>query len=295
MKVVRAGFLVSLVVAAMALPPAPTAWASRRSRPPQVTHKDFDRKNFSEDSTEIDNKFLPLVPGTQFVYEGTANRGAGQGTHRVIFTVTDVGKWVNGVRSLVIWDRDFQDGELVEEELAFFAQDDDGNVWNMGEYPEERENGKFVGAPSTWLAGVAGAQAGVAMRANPRPNTSAYFQGIAPAIEFLDKARVFKVNQKTCVPVDCYTGVLVIDEWNPLAQPEDGHQFKFHAPGVGVVRIEARGGVEEETLVLTKLRHLGPGEMAQARQRTLQLDRRAYRFAADVYRHTAFAKPLDAG
>jgi hypothetical protein len=61
------------------------------------------------------------------------------------------------------------------------------------------------------------------------------------------------------------------------------------------VRIEGRGGVEQETLVLTKLRHLGPTEMAQARQRTLQLDRRAYRLARDVWGHTAFAQPLDAG
>jgi hypothetical protein len=292
MKGFRAGFLASLVVAAMALSPAPTAWASRRPNP-QVTHKDFDRKNFSEGSTTIDNRFLPFVPGTQFVFDGTANRGAGQGSHRVIFTVTDVTKWVNGVRTLVIWDRDIQDGQLVEEELAFFAQDVSGNVWTMGEYPEERENGKLVGAPSTWLPGVAGAQAGVAMRVRPRPNTSSYFQGIAPAIQFLDKARVSKVNQKTCVPVDCYTGVLVVDEWNPLAQPQDGHQFKFHAPGVGVVRIEARGGVEEETLVLTKLRHLGPDEMEQARQQTLLLDRRAYRIAPDVWGHTAPAERLD--
>jgi hypothetical protein len=291
MRTLRVGFLASLVVASLAVPPAPQALASR-SRP--VTHKDFDRKNFSDDSTTVNNTWLPLVPGTQFVFDGTANRGAGQGAHRVIFTVTDVTKWTNGVRSLVLWDRDIQDGQLIEEELAFHAQDNSGNVWNMGEYPEEHENGKLVGAPSTWIAGQAGAQAGIAMRATPRLKTSSYLQGIAPAIDFLDKARVSKVDQKTCVPVDCYDGVLVIDEWNPLTQPEDGHQFKFHAPGVGVVRIEARGGVEQETLVLTKLRHLGPEEMAQARQQALKLDRRAYRLAPDVYRHTAFATPLDA-
>jgi hypothetical protein len=292
MKGIRVGFLASLVVAAMAVPSAPMAWASRGR---QVTHKDFDRKDFSKHSTTIDNKWLPLVPGTQFVYEGTANRGSGQGSHRVIFTVTDVAKWVNGVRSLVIWDRDIQDGELVEEELAFEAQDDSGNVWNMGEYPEEHENGKFVGAPNTWLAGEARAQAGVAMRADPRPKTSAYFQGLAPEIDFQDKAKVSKVDQKTCVPVDCYTGVLVVDEWNPLQQPDDGHQFKFHAPGVGIVRIEARGGVEQETLVLTKLRHLGSDEMAQARERTLKLDRRAYHEARDVYGDTAPAERLEGG
>lgn len=39
--------------------------------------------------------------------------------------LTDVTKWVNHV-TVVIWDRDFQDGELAEEEIAFWAQDDQG-------------------------------------------------------------------------------------------------------------------------------------------------------------------------
>src|SRR3990170_3720292 len=68
-------------------------------------------------------------------------------------------------------------GQLVETELAFFAQDDDGNVWNLGEYPEEYENGEFVGAPSTWIAGLAGAEAGVHMLAEPRQGTGYYLQG----------------------------------------------------------------------------------------------------------------------
>jgi hypothetical protein len=277
-----------VVATALVLPSAPGAWASSD----EVTHKDFARKNFSEAATTIDNKWSPLVPGTQFVYEGTANRGAGQGVHQVIFTVTDVAKWVNGVRTLVIWDRDIQDGQLVEEELAFQAQDHFGNVWNLGEYPEQHENGKFIGAPKTWLAGHEEAEAGVAMRAAPRVKTSSYLQGLAPQVDFEDKAMVSQEHQKTCVPVDCYQDVLVVDEWNPLGQPQDGHQFKFHAPGVGIVRIEGRGGEEQETLVLRRLRHLGSEEMAQARERTLKLDRHAYDVAPDVYRHTARAEPL---
>ena len=64
--------------------------------------------------------------------------------------------------------------------------------------------------------------------------------GLAPAVQFIDRARVDKVNQRTCVPTGCYDGVLVVDEWDPTAQPQDGHQFKYHAPGVGVVKIEAK-------------------------------------------------------
>jgi hypothetical protein len=270
--------VVAVMFGALGYPGLPAAAHSG-----QVTHKDYSRHRFSPDSAAVDNRWLPLVPGTQFVYDGTANRGKGSGTHRVIFTVTDVTKSIDGVSSAVIWDRDLQDGALVEEELAFVAQDGDGNVWNLGEYPEEHEDGKFAGAPNTWLSGREHAQAGVSMRAEPETGTSSYLQGYAPKIQFEDKAQVSKAGQHTCVPAGCYDDVLVVDEWNPLQQPDDGHQFKFHAPGVGVVRIEARGGVEQETLVLTKVRHLSHKEMAEARDRALELDGHAYKVAKDVY------------
>jgi hypothetical protein len=200
-----------------------------------------------------------------------------------------VTKWVDHVRTVVVWDRDFQDGVLAEEELAFMAQDDAGNVWSLGEYPEVHEDNGTVDAPSTWLAGHNGATAGVLMRANPKTGTSTYVQGRAPDIQFLDKAKVVQTNQKTCGPTGCYRGVLVVDEWNPLAQPADGHQFKYHAPGIGVVKIVGKGGTEQETLLLTKRHTLTDDERDAATKRVLQLDHRAYTLARDVYGQTAFA------
>jgi hypothetical protein len=196
---------------------------------------------------------------------------------------------INGVRTQVLWDRDIQEGVLAEEELAFWAQDDFGNVWLLGEYPEEHEGNK-VAAPSTWLAGVQQATAGVLMRTDPKLNTSQYKQGEAPSVEFLDLAKVFAVNQHTCVPVGCYDGVLVIDEWDPNQQPQDGHQFKYHAPGVGIVQVTARGGDEQETLVATEHRQLTRAELDAANKRALELDKRAYTLAKAVYGATAPAE-----
>jgi hypothetical protein len=266
-----------------AVPAAPKALAAG-ARP--VTEKDFSVRRFSARSTTVDNRFLPLVPGRQFTLSGTTTAGR----HEVVFTVTNVTKWVDHVRTVVLWDRDFQDGVLAEEELAFMAQDDQGNVWSLGEYPEEIDEATGArSAPRTWLAGHQGAHAGVLMRANPQPNTAAYLQGEAPAVQFLDEANVAQVNQRTCVPGGCYGGVLVVDEWDPNRQPADGHQFKYHAPGVGVVQIVGQGGTEQETLVLTSDRRLNPAEMQAATVRTLQLDLHAYGVSPAVYRHTAFA------
>ena len=279
----------ALAAALLAALPAPNALANRKPTPQPsaggvVTDKDFNVKRFSADSINVDNAFLPLTPGAQFTLTGTASGG----NHQVVFTVTNATKWVNHVRTVVLWDRDFQDGELAEEELAFMAQDDQGNVWSLGEYPEEHEDGE-VSAPSTWLSGHDGAHAGVLMQAHPKTNTPAYIQGRAPDIEFFDKGKVAQANQKVCVPVDCYSGVLVVDEWDPTAQPDDGHQFKYHAPGVGVVKIVGKGGVEQETLVLTKLHTLNDKEMKAATSRVFELDKRAYKLAKGVYAQTPFA------
>ena len=284
MRTMRSRFVVAAALAALALTPVPGARAAGDDRP--VTEKDFTPGRFDyRRSHIIDNKFLPLVPGTQFTLSGTTLAGK----HEVVFTVTRATKWVNHVRTLVMWDRDFQDGELAEEEIAFVAQDRDGNVWYLGEYPEEHADDGTVSAPSAWLAGKQDAIAGVFMRANPKPHTSTYLQGLAPSVEFIDRARIDKVNQRTCVPTGCYDGVLVVDEWDPNNQPDDGHQFKYHAPGVGVVKIEGRGGTEVETLDLTKRRTLSTEDLKAATARALQLDRRAYRLARPVYAKTAFA------
>jgi hypothetical protein len=242
-----------------------------------ATEKDFNRDNFSE-STKIDNKWSPLVPGTQFIYEGRSNRGHGRRPHRVVFTVTDLTKEIDGVRSVVLWDQDINAGELLEGELALFAQDEDGNLWNMGEFPAEfDENGKFEGAPDTWVSGLDGARAGILMRGDPKTGTPSYHQGLAPKIGFQDVAKVSKTDQRNCVPTDCYEDVLVTDETNP-AEPDDGHQLKYYAPGVGNIRAAPGvGGKEKEVLLLVAVNRLSPEKLAQARSEALKLEQRAYR------------------
>jgi hypothetical protein len=236
------------------------------------------------DPTTIDNEWFPLVPGTQFVLEGKANRGSGRLPHRLVFTVTDQTKVIDGVVTRVLWDRDYNAGKLVEEELAFHAQDDDGTVWNLGEYPEEYEKGKFAGAPSTWISGLAGARAGVLMPANPRAGTPSYLQGWAPDIEFADRAKVHTTGRSTCVPSGCYRGVLVVDEWNPYEK--GAHELKYYAPGIGNVRVGAAGGKEREVLVLAEVVHLAPDELEQARARVLELDARGAMVSPKLYGKT---------
>jgi hypothetical protein len=235
----------------------------------------------------VSNPMFPLTVGTQFVYQGTIVDGDGTHPHSVVFTVTDLWKQVDGARTVVALDQDFRDGTLQEQELAFFAQDDAGNVWNFGEYPEEYDNGKFTGAPSTWIRGTDGAYGGMHMLSQPTVGAQ-YREGLVPAIEFDDVSRVTSTGRATCVHAGCYRQVLVVDETSPN-DPTSGHQIKYYSPHTGLVRVGARGGDSQEFLTLTAVRHLDEAAMAKARAAALAMDQRAYR-VTKVYRVTGPAQ-----
>jgi hypothetical protein len=267
------------------------AWATAAGGD-QANAGDYEAEDFTH-PTRIDNRWVPMVPGTQLVLDGRAFDDEDHLVpHRVVFTVTDLTKVIGGVRTLVIWDRDYYSGRLAESELAFEAQDDDGNVWNVGEYPELYRRGRFAGAPATWITGKVGARAGLLMRAHPRVGTSGYSEGRAPAIGFGDRAEVYSSGGDVCAPSGCYHNVLVIDEWNPL-EAGDGHQRKFYAPGVGNVRVAPAGGVEQEELALTSVVHLGKAAMDDVRREAMAMDRRGHR-ANSVYRQTEPLQRLSA-
>jgi hypothetical protein len=245
---------------------------------------DFDPGNFDR-STVIDNAWDPMRPGEQFTWQGHAIDDGERVSRAVVFTVTDLTKLIDGVRTVVTWDRDYTDGHLEEGELSFFAQDNEGAVWLLGEYPEEYDAGKIVKTPA-WIAGIHGARAGVLMQADPSPGTPSYAQGWGPEVNWTDRARVDQIAQQNCVPVDCYDDVLVIDEFN---RDEPGaHQLKYYARGVGGIRVGWRGAKEEEqeAMVLVALRHLGAAAMAKVREKVLEQEGRAYRIIPDVYGQT---------
>lgn len=245
----------------------------------------FDITHFTNPTT-ITNTWMPLIPGAHFVYEGTTIEDDGAVVpHRIEVIITGLTKAVGGLATVVSWDRDYTDGELVEAELAFYAQDDAGNVWRMGEYPEEYDAGQVVAAP-TWLHGLADAHAGIHMQADPQPGTPSYAQGWGPAVGWTDRGQVDQVGQESCVPVDCYQNVLVIAE---TSQSElDAFQLKYYAPNVGNVRVGWRGEGEktQEVLELTAYAMLSPEALEAANAEALALEVSAYANSKDVYAQT---------
>ena len=170
--------------------PSTAAAAAKASPAPQG-----GRNRFTAPAT-VDNPMFPLVPGTEFSYAGTLAEGGHTRPHTVVFTISGLTKKIHGVTTVIAWDRDFLNGKLQEQELAFFAQDDAGNVWNFGEYPEEYEHGRFAGAPSTWIRGTGHAYGGIHMLARPTAGVS-YREGLVPPIEFDDVSKVTSTGQTT--------------------------------------------------------------------------------------------------
>jgi hypothetical protein len=231
--------------------------------------------------TRIDNPWLPLEPGNLWILEGKTVEDGEEIPRRTVFAVTGMTKVIDGVRTVVAWSRDYAGGELVQAELAFYAQDNDGNVWYLGQYPEEYEDGEFVDAHA-WISGVEDARAGIAMKADPQAGTPSYSQGWGPAVGFADRAQVYQMGQETCVAFDCYQDVLVMDEFDQ--EEVWAFQLKYYAQGVGLVRIGWRGNAAtQETLELVSFLQLHPKALAEAHTAVLALEEHAYEVSQDVY------------
>lgn len=246
---------------------------------------DFNVANFAN-STDINNQWMPMKPGTKWVYEGKALDDSGTNIDRRIeFTVTDLTKEIDGVRTVVGWIEDLNNGEVNEKEIAFYAQDNSGNVWYFGEHPEDYQDGSFIEAP-TWIAGFQNSMPGIEMMANPHVGLPDIYQGWGPAVDWSDFAHVDQMGQESCVPVDCYKDVLVNAEANLTEQ--GAIQLKYFAPGVGEIRVGWRGNDEtKEELQLVEYRQLSPKELADVRAKALALEKHAYEVSPDAYGQTA--------
>jgi hypothetical protein len=263
---------------------SPTETSTATTRPRHLVNADpgrFSPKDFGEPTGDA-NTWFPLIPGYQSVQDGTLFRGHRELHHRRRFTVTDVQKEINGVRTVLTLDQDIDAGQIAEQALDYFAQDKNGNVWYLGSYTESYEGGQFVNANDAWLAGVNGATAGVAMMANPKPGQPPYLQARIPGRETLT-AQVAKLGQSKCVPFRCFSKTLAI--------LEAGTEFKYYAAGVGGIATEPNySGGEQEKEALINVVQLTPKGLAEFSTQALKLDRHARTAASQIFGRSSPAK-----
>ncbi len=249
--------------------------------------EDFEAATFSN-PTVIDNPYLPFAPGNRLVQSGITVDEGEEIDHQIRFIVTDLTKEIVGVETVVVWIEDYSDDELVEVEIAFDAQDDDGNVWFFGEHPEEYEDEELIDAP-TWIAGADGAYPGIVMRADPQPGQPAYFQGWGPGVDWSDFAVVESVDEEICVELECFPGSIVIAESS--LEEIGAFQLKMFGPGVGNIQVDFRGDDQnQEQLEVVEYSPVSESELASFNELAKALEANAYEINPEVYGTT---KPIE--
>lgn len=187
-------------------------------------------RNPADFSTTINNPYFTLRPGTKTVYEAKTE----DGLERIEFYVTHETKKVMGIDAVVVWDRVWLAGDLIEDTKDWFAQDKEGNVWYFGEDTVELVQGKITSHHGAWEAGVNGAEPGIIMKANPKIGEiyrEEYYRGEAE-----DMAEVLSLTESVVVPAGSYKNCLKTKNYTPL-EP-DAVENKFYCKEVGGVALE---------------------------------------------------------
>jgi hypothetical protein len=205
---------------------------------------DLDPKNFT---AKIDNLYWPMVPGTRWTYRETDQEGA---ELQVVVTVTEQTKQIaNGITARVVRDTVTEDGKLVEDTFDWYAQDEQGNIWYMGEDTAEFENGEIKTKSGSFEAGVDGALPGIIMPGDPQPGMQyrqEYYKGEAE-----DNGEILSTQEMAEVPYGQFDNALLTKD--TITIEPNVLEYKLYAPRVGpvlVVGISGGPGSREELVEL---------------------------------------------
>jgi len=191
----------------------------------------------------VDNSYFPLPVGRTLVYTGVKD---GQ-TQTDTFIVTNQKKVILGITATVVSDVATHDGNVLEKTFDFYAQDDQGNVWYLGEDTTAfLPNGKSDTSGS-FIAGVGGAQPGIIMESDPQI-PDAYRQECFTG-QAEDTAWVVATDGSASVPYGKVRNVLTTLESTRL---EPGaYDEKVYGPGLGIVSERSLTGPNEYAVLVS--------------------------------------------
>jgi hypothetical protein len=178
------------------------------------------------DPGRIDNPYLPLSKFTRCEYGGAHERNVTRRLRRTrAFNVEG-----RRVETVVMLDRAFEDGELVERTFDYFAQADDGTVHYFGEHVDNVRRSRVVNHHGSWLYRRDTDVLGIAMPAAPTLGMQWRFEDV-PGIT-TESDRVEEVGMRAKVGGRLYRDVIRVQEF---IQPEGDVEYKLYAPGTGLI------------------------------------------------------------
>lgn len=175
------------------------------------------------------NPYFNLTPGYVLVLEGEED---GQKA-RLVITVLDETKAVDGVETRIVEERETVGGELVEVSRNYYAISKKTNsVYYFGEDSRGYKDGKESSRAGSWEAGVGGARYGLMIPGTPLLG-GRYYQEVAPGTA-MDRAEIVSLSDTLKVPAGAFEKVLKTEETTPS---EPGSlEFKYYASGVGLLK-----------------------------------------------------------
>ena len=190
-------------------------------------------------SARVDHPLVPLASVRSSVFEGSEpDPDTGETIElRVETRVLQRTARVAGAPVAVVDVNEYEDGELVEHTLDYYAERRDGSVLYMGERVDDYEGGKVVGHKGAWLAGRNGARPGLFMPARPRVG-DAFEQERAPGVAE-DRSTVVAAGLDVRTPAGRFSNCVKTRDFAPLDKVTE---FKFYCPGVGLVREQGPDG-----------------------------------------------------
>lgn len=175
------------------------------------------------------NPYFVLQPGFKQVFEGKEDNEA----VRLEVTVLDETKTINGVATRVVEERETVNGQVVEVSRNFFALCGPSNdAYYFGEEVDIFKAGKPAGHEGAWIAGSAGAKAGLFVPALPLLGAR-FYQEVAPDVA-MDRVKIVGLDESLETPGGNFKNCLRTEETTPL-EP-DALEYKMYAPGVGLIQ-----------------------------------------------------------
>ncbi len=201
----------------------------------------------------VENPWLALEPGTVRTYAVVDPASSVPRLQELTMTMS-VGertRSVAGIDATVVEEALLdRQGELLAERERWLAEDADGNVWLLGRSSsggDEDAWGSWWADGGTWEAGVAGAQAGLVMPAEPRAGDG-FREGLAEGAPDV-RVRVVDLDAALDVPAGDFTQVLEA-EVTSVGQQAETTSTTWYAAGTGLLAEQVvAGGVRRIELV----------------------------------------------
>jgi hypothetical protein len=185
--------------------------------------------------TVITNPYYPLAVGATWRWKGQFR----EQPYTQKDLVLNYTRRIDGVVTRPVVDRDLVKGQIIAGSIDYYAQDDQGNVWYLGEATEHYVNGKLTDHADSWIAGKGGALPGIFMPAHPMPRSRRYQQEYAPNVA-ADVEHITSISKSVCEPLRCYAHVVVAVETTVLSPGVAS--AKYYAPGVGLIGEDTKSG-----------------------------------------------------